>query len=376
MTQLLKIITKIWDDDHGNWALTLLFYVTIMFEFPYRLAVGARNYLYDKGIIGHKKLPCAVISIGNIVVGGTGKTPAVIMLAQLLKEEGFKPAVISRGYGGRSKKPVNIVSDGMNIQAGYREVGDEPVLIAQKNAVIPVITGLCRYAAGEIAINRFGADVIILDDGFQYRSLYRDIDIVLLDSNRPVGNGHLLPSGSLRESLDNLNRGDIFILTGSIIGDNTMPRFLPTFIKDHPSIFHSRHQPLDIKEGIGNRYFPLDFMKGKRVYAFAGIGNPTSFSRTIVGLEALLVGFMTFSDHHNFSLHDIERIKEQARRYRADIILTTEKDGVKLRDYEEFLKNIFMLRIELSFIPNNDSFKKMILQKLAMRAETDASTTQ
>ncbi|MCG6535232.1 MAG: tetraacyldisaccharide 4'-kinase [Syntrophales bacterium LBB04] len=368
---------KIWDGDCENRVLSLWYYFLIILELPYRFAIRARNYLYDKGIIETKKLSRSVISIGNIAVGGTGKTPAVIMLAQMLQKEGFKPAVLSRGYGGNSKKPVNIVSDGVNILAGYREVGDEPVLISQKILGIPVLTGKSRYAAGEIAINKFGADVLILDDGFQHRRLYRDIDIMLLDLKRPFGNGHLLPSGSLREFPDSISRAHIFLLTGSNVSEkDKKPYLVATLSKDQSNIFTSCHKPLDIRGGAGNRYYPLSILKGKRIYAFAGIGNPPSFCRTIKDLEAIPVGFLALSDHHNYSRRDILTIHNQARNAQADIILTTEKDAMRLGDYGNFLQEIFILRIELSLIPDSDAFINMIVEMLKMETVHDATTNR
>ena len=180
----------------------------------YALSVGLRNYLYDKKISPQKRLPCKVISVGNIVVGGTGKTPMVIYLANLLQKKGFRPAVLSRGYMGKSKSPINIVSDGRRIFMKPEDCGDEPVLISQAAKGIPVLTGPKRFLTGQVALEKFGADVLILDDGFQHRQLARDVDIVLLKTQTPFGNGCLLPAGPLRESPRALKRAGIIFYVG------------------------------------------------------------------------------------------------------------------------------------------------------------------
>jgi tetraacyldisaccharide 4'-kinase len=220
----------------------------------------------------------------------------VIMLAKMLKEEGFRPVVLSRGYGGNKKGDVNIVSDGRNILIGNYEAGDEPFLIAATLKEIPVITGPCRYLTGSFAVKEFGADVLLLDDGFQHRVLHRDVDIVLADSTAPIGNGRLLPCGSLREPLRGLNRADIVVFTGSDPDQGIKASPLPdSFPSGNGRVFRAFHKPLRIIRADGEDIYSLEFLKGKRIFAFAGIGNPRSFIRTIEKLHADLVGFLPFS---------------------------------------------------------------------------------
>ena len=158
-------------------------------------------------------MPCPVISVGNITVGGTGKTPCVIMLAQMLQENGFKPAILSRGYGGKSINPVNIVSDGQKILLDSKTAGDEPFLIAHALKDIPVITGAKRIITGKTAIDQFRADVLICDDAMQHRQIFRDIDLVLLDSRSLSGKNYILPRGRLREPITELKRASAIVLT-------------------------------------------------------------------------------------------------------------------------------------------------------------------
>ena len=173
---------RIWDDDGNTSCYSPVKIIAYVLSFFYRLIINFRNWLYDHKIFKEIKLPCPVISVGNITVGGTGKTPCVIMLAQMLQKNGFQPAVISRGYGGKSNNPVNIVSDGQKILLDSETAGDEPFLIANALKGIPVITGAKRIITGQIAIDKFGANVLICDDAMQHRQIFRDINLVLLDS--------------------------------------------------------------------------------------------------------------------------------------------------------------------------------------------------
>lgn len=365
MVDFHNVLRKVWERERKSWPTGIIFVFLFVLSLPYGMAVAFRNLLYDRGIIRQKKLPCRVISVGNITAGGTGKTPAVIMLAKMLKEEGCRPVVLSRGYGGKRKRDVNIVSDGRTILMDNHEAGDEPFLIAASLKEIPVITGPRRYLTGSFAVKEFGADVLVLDDGFQHRALYRDMDIVLADSAAPFGNGRLLPCGSLRESPKGLKRADIVVLTGSSPGKGIeSPPMLDSFPVGDGRIFRACHKPLHVMRAGGGDIRPPDFLKGKKVFAFAGIGNPLSFIRTIEALQADLAGFLYFPDHHVFARGDLETIIRQAEGRQVDLILTTEKDGVRLLDFPDFLREIFLLRIEMSLIPDGEAFKRLILQKL------------
>src|SRR5271157_2738293 len=190
---------RIWDDDGITGWYSPVKIIAYVISFFYRLIINFRNWLYDHKILKEVTLPCPVISVGNITVGGTGKTPCVIMLAQMLQENGFKPAVISRGYGGRNINPANIVSDGHKILLDSEIAGDEPSLIAHVLKGIPVITGAKRIVTGQAAIDRFGVNVLICDDAMQHRQIFRDVNLVLLDSQNLKGSNHILPLGRLRE---------------------------------------------------------------------------------------------------------------------------------------------------------------------------------
>ncbi len=361
-----EIIRRIWDEESRDArpCVSTLSSLLLILSIPYRFTVGVRNFLYDKGTLRSKKLPCPVISIGNLTAGGTGKTPLAILLGGMLKENGFRPAVLSRGYGRRGCKSIGIVSDGSRILMDHQEAGDEPFLMSLLLPQVPVVVGASRFLTGKTAIEELGADILILDDGFQHRGLYRDIDIVLLENSRPLGNGRLLPGGSLREPPRALRRADIIVMTGSSKeADSSLPACLQPLLKDLSHCFQSCHKALAIIDANRDAR-PLAFLQGKSIYAFSGIGNPLSFRRTIEDLGASLAGFEAFPDHHYYGASELAGITAHAQLLQADIILTTEKDGARLLDFPYFLANIFLLRIEMAFIPDGDGFFKLILDNL------------
>jgi len=355
MSNLKNIVSQILRNDRNSWWLFPFFLISI----PYSGIIRLRNLFYQTGLFEVRKLGCKVISVGNITVGGTGKTPMVIMLANLLKEKGYKPAVLSRGYRGKKKTPVNIVSNGEKVLMTSAEAGDEPVLIAKSASDVPVITGKNRCRTGTFAIEHFGADILILDDAFQHRSIFRDIDIVLLDKTRPFGNGFVIPRGELREPGNALGRADIIVKTGG--------RDQGSGIRGQGSgthIFEGYRKPVTLLRGRAGDVFPLDYLHGKKVCAFAGIARPDSFKKTIASVGGEMEAFLSFPDHHVYTEGDIDRIRTVVSKSSSQIILTTEKDGIKLIDFPDFLRDIYLLRIEMEILPSQKEFESIILEKL------------
>lgn len=355
-----ETVRRSWDEDRVQSRIPLLYSLLKFLSLPYRGAVAVRNGLYDRGLFRQGRLPCPVVSVGNITVGGTGKTPLVILLAKLLREKGRRPAVLSRGYGARTKAPVNVVSDGNRILTGWREGGDEPVLIARSVPGVPVLTGPRRLLTGQAAIGRFGADVLILDDAFQHRALYRDLDIVLIDATRPFGNGRLLPGGPLREPAEALSRAHLLIRTGGS-GDRE-PEQPSHGIPERPS-FRGFHRPLGIVEGGTGRLLPAASLQGQRVCAFAGIGRPEAFRKSLNESAPDIVSFRAFRDHHPYSRSDVDSLRRLAAETGADRIVTTEKDGVRLADFPDFLTEVSLLRIGMAITPA-DLFAELIFSRL------------
>jgi tetraacyldisaccharide 4'-kinase len=356
---------RIWDDDGSISRYTVIKIIASAISLPYRLIITFRNWLYDKKIFAVVKLPCPVISVGNITAGGTGKTPCVIMMARMLQSHGFKPAILSRGYGGSSTKSVNIVADGKNILLDSKTAGDEPFLMAQSLRSIPIIVGPQRIKTGKTAINRFGANVLICDDAMQHRQIFRDINLVLLDSQDPLGNGHILPRGKLREPIAGLKRASAFLLTRT----NETPKTDNINKKlsqiGNIPIFTSIHKLKDMIKGDYSDKWPIADLKGKKVCAFCGIAKPDSFKKSLLAAQSHILSFDTFPDHHNYSRAELEIIKNKFYKNKADLIITTQKDGMRLQKFPEFLNMVYMLRIELEIIPSRESFKKFILDRLA-----------
>lgn len=365
---------RIWNDDGSISRYTAIRITASAISFPYRLIIIFRNWLYDKKIFTVIKLPCPVISVGNITSGGTGKTPCVIMLALMLQSHGFKPAILSRGYGGSGTKSVNIVSDGKNILLDSKTAGDEPFLMAQSLKGIPIIIGPQRIKTGKAAINRFGANVLLCDDAMQHRQIFRDINLVLLDSQDPLNNGHVLPRGKLREPMSGLKRASAFLLTRTdeTPKNNNINNKLSQM--GNIPIFTSIHKLKDVVKGDNSDKWPIFNLTGKKVCAFCGIAKPDSFKKSLLAAQAHILSFDIFPDHHNYDRAELEIIKNKFYNYKADLIITTQKDGMRLQNFAEFLSRIYMMRIEMEITPSQELFDNFILDRLAAAKVNPAST--
>jgi tetraacyldisaccharide 4'-kinase len=352
------LIRNMWGDPRNEFRkpLRIFFY---LLSLPYGGAVRARNRLFDLGVLRQEKVGCPVVSVGNLTVGGTGKTPMVILLAGMLRDRGMRPAVLSRGYGGKSASDVLVVSDGRQILAGPEDAGDEPVLIARSLKGIPVLAGAKRALTGRYARENFGVDVIVLDDGFQHRWIHRDLDIVLLDSRHPLGNGLLLPRGPLREPLAALERAGVVVFTRSQDGAGPlMDKEISGMLSGRP-VLRTRIRPTKLV-GADDMELPLSFLAGKRVFAFAGIARPDSFRQTVEGLGGVMAGFRDFRDHHRYTVEDWGRIEHDAGLARADIVLATEKDLVKFQGIAQALSRIHGLAIETEILEGRDRLEEAL----------------
>jgi tetraacyldisaccharide 4'-kinase len=313
-----------------------------------------RRWMYSCGLINSERLPCKVISVGNVVVGGSGKTPAVIAITRLLnRHTDLKIAIASRGYKSRSKG-VAIVSDDKGILLDSDKAGDEPYLLGRNLTGIPVIIGKDRYKSGLIAIDKWGTDVLILDDGFQYLKLKRDVDIITMDSTKPFGLDYLLPRGYLRESLSTLKNADAIILTKVDQCEN-LDYIYKRLDKISPKvpIFESIHAPSSLIKTDTSENVSFDKYKGCNILAVSGIANPKSFAKTLDFLNPSRLEIMAFPDHHDYSQKDIENIEQSAIKTKADIIIITEKDAPKLIGIKAF--PVLTLAIELKLLGSADT---------------------
>ncbi|MDD5435360.1 MAG: tetraacyldisaccharide 4'-kinase [Nitrospira sp.] len=334
-------------------------------SYLYKLIWIIRKWMYDKGIFKIKQLPSPVICVGNITAGGTGKTPTVMYIAKLLQEKRYRPVVLTRGYKRRSNAPVLPVSDGHKILTTPGESGDEPYLMALGLKNIPVIVGADRYRSGRFAIEKFGNNLFILDDGFQHLKLYRDINILLIDASNPFGNGAMLPAGILREPLTGISRADCIIISRANEGDKAkVEDAIRSYNKQSP-VFHSTLMITGISDSSGETYSP-DYIKGKRALIFSGIGNPDSFKRSVDEMGGIIKNEIRFNDHHWYDIKDMEQISAQARDISADVIITTEKDMVRITDSgllkgDFFNKHLLTLKVEIKI---NKKFDEWILKRV------------
>jgi tetraacyldisaccharide 4'-kinase len=298
----------------------------------YALAMRIRESLYTHGWLRQQSLDIPVISVGNLVLGGTGKTPTVYHLAKFLLQQGYHPAIISRGYKGKARRSVNIVSDGVSLFLTPEMAGDEPCMLAEALAGVPVLTGVrrihpCRYAAEE-----FHADVLILDDGFQHLSVKRDIDLVLFDATDLVGNGRVFPGGTLREPESALDRSNLFLITGiNEKNRQSATRFSEWLQKRFPArpVFFASHgfptlQCPDKPESEHESYGSF--------FAFCGIANPGRFQTSLDVLQLPQSGFLTFPDHVRYTQDMVADICKKAADTGAVRLVTTQKDFVKLKN--------------------------------------------
>jgi len=301
-----------------------------------------------------------VISVGNLVAGGTGKTPLVVYLARALRSRGQQAIVLSRGYGRRSRG-IRVVSDGRNIDGGWRDVGDEPALMAGLLPGTPIVVGRDRYEAGRWALDRFPADFILLDDGFQHLRLARTVDIVVVDATDPFGGGHLLPRGLLREPLDALTRAHLFCLTRTDQSDRVADlRSRLNALNPRVPIVETVHRPTGLRRISDGHDRPLSSLREGSIMAFSGIGRPASFERTLRGIGAGLVDAVRYPDHHPYTPQDLVALHRRAKRAGADLLVTTEKDAIRLPIGYSSDPPILALAIELQIRTGADELDAVL----------------
>jgi 3-deoxy-D-manno-octulosonic-acid transferase len=300
------------------------------FSWLYRLAVGIRLFLYRSGVFQQKRLMAKVISVGNITVGGTGKTPLVIYLAERLKENGKNVAILTRGYKRKKKEMVDLLLRAQE-RINWEDVGDEPYLMMQNLSDVPIIVSKHRVISGLHAIEKYGAEILILDDGFQHLKLHRDIDIVVIDSTNPFGKGKLLPAGRLREPLSSLKRAALFVLTKTDQASD-LDELIRTLQKYNPQapLVESIYRIRSIDQLSDGASVNLKEVEHKKALAFSGIGNPSSFENSLNQLKIQILKHHRFSDHFAYHQRDILSLIEEAKSLKADFIITTEKDSVRI----------------------------------------------
>jgi len=311
----------------------------------YGLGARARRALYARGLRPVKRLPAPVVSVGNLTVGGAGKTPVTACLARLCRDRGQRVAILSRGYGGRASG-VTRLSDGQQVYHRPPEVGDEPYWLARTLPGVAVYTGACRYAAGLAAWEEFKPDLFLLDDGFQHVQLHRDLDLALLDAASPFGSGRLLPAGPLREPPAALDVAQVIILTRFDPGRHqgqlaAIQRAWPGKIVSTASIV-----PVKATSYPGGHTEAPAAMRHQALVAFAGLARPEVFVATLQELGADLKAFRAFPDHHAYRRRDIQDLADAARALGAGALITTGKDWGRLGERWDGDALLWVLEVE------------------------------
>ena len=303
----------------------------------YQAAVTLRNLAYDSGWAPQVRLPCRVVSVGNLTVGGTGKTACVELIARKLAARGRRVAILSRGYGGRRREYWLRASGGRLEVNGEPPTGsdglaDEPQLLARHLDGVPVLVGARRERTGQTACRTFGADTVILDDGFQHRRVARDCDVVLVHVRTPFGGWAVLPRGPMREPMKALARADVVVVTKADEAFETLGALGERLRALNPAatLVTAAHEPTSLTDAATGERHDLRRLEGLRVGLVSSIGDPAGFEATVRRLQATGLWHRAFPDHHVFRAADWEAIRDQAGAARPDAVLTTEKDWVRL----------------------------------------------
>ena len=379
LTRLEEFAVEVfYDRRRGKRALVLrcfLYCLSLLFSFLVQL----RFFLYQKRILKDQPLGCLVVVVGNLTVGGTGKTPVVERFARSLRQRGRKVAILSRGYKSkdqvkdtRSKKlwrkfvtgeappPPKVVSDGETVLLDSEYAGDEPFMLAKNLPGVVVLVDKDRVKSGMYAIKHFGCDTLILDDGLQYLPLKGKLNLLLVDKTNPFGNQRLMPRGILREPVRHLKRASYVFLTKS----NGVPDAqLEALIRRHNpgvDIIECAHKPQYLQEVNGSGRLSLDELKQRRIGAFSGIAVPESFESFLRNFGAHLLYTKRFLDHHRFDLEELNEVFQEAAKGSPDFIVTTEKDAVRIPEDMTFPIPLYYLRLEIDIMRGADDFEEAV----------------
>jgi tetraacyldisaccharide 4'-kinase len=313
----------------------------------YGLGQASRVQAYRRGLLKTYRAPCPVISVGNVVSGGTGKTPMVVWLAERLQQAGRRVAVVSRGYRQSASTPVTVVADLDGMRLRPPVAADEACLVGTRLPGVAVLTGRDRRRVIEHAVQGVGCDTILMDDGFQHLAVVRDLDLCLFDASRPFGNGAVLPGGILRESPRAVSRADLAVLTRADtprhveLASDEIHRFAPGL-----PVAVTRHAPRDLQRLGDPEILLLDVLGERRAVGFSGIARPDSFRRLLERAQVRLAGWYVYPDHHQFTVGDFLAMEAEAKQVGAECLVCTEKDAVKIDPTWSPLP-IYVLRMEL-----------------------------
>jgi len=377
-TFVLEVIFEERRDWKANLTRALLFGSSKFFQ----VAVKIRRWLYNFRILRDKTLGVQVIAIGNLTVGGTGKTPVVEKFARELQSAGRKVAILSRGYRSKpvplhikllnkillrdDQTPPRVVSDGKSLLLDSEMAGDEPYMLASNLKDVVVLVDKDRVKSGRYAIEKFGCDTLLLDDGFQYWDLRgRRHDVVLIDRQQPFGNEHLLPRGTLREPPSHLARAHTIFITKSD-GQTAELRERIAGLNSTAAVIECVHQPMYFEDVFTGERKGLDLLAGKKVASLSGIAQPESFEHSLVKLGGELVYSKRFADHHRFTQQEILNAINRAKKRQADIIVTTQKDAVRFPKIDRRDVPFYFMRVEIKIVAGANDFQDCV-RKICFR---------
>jgi tetraacyldisaccharide 4'-kinase len=377
-TFLLEVILEERRGKRAGLVRALLYGLSGLF----RVAIKTRRFLYNARILRDSTLGVQVIAIGNLTVGGTGKTPVVEKFARELRDQGRNVAILSRGY--RSKPvplhewvlrkvllrddttPPRVVSDGKSLLLDSEMAGDEPYMLASNLKDVVVLVDKDRVKSGRYAIEKFGCDTLLLDDGFQYWKLRgRRQDIVLIDRQQPFGNERLLPRGTLREPPSHLARASTIFITKSDGKTEELRRRI-ALLNPTAGVIECIHHPLYLEDVFTGQQLGLDFLKGRKVASLSGIAQPESFEQSLVHVGAELVYSKRFADHHRFTQQEIIRAINRSKKRQAEIVITTQKDAVRFPKLDRRDLPIYFMRVEIKIISGANDFQDCV-RKICFR---------
>jgi tetraacyldisaccharide 4'-kinase len=334
----------------------------------YSAAMKLRSSLYVRRFFRRYKMEVPVISIGNLTMGGTGKTPIVSYLATFLQNQGYRPAIISRGYGGEAANKVNVVSDGKTIFLDAKQAGDETRLMAEYLPGIPVLTGIVRALPCKHAVHTLGCNILLLDDGFQHLAVERDINLVLFNADSLAGNSRVFPGGDLREPVSALNRADAFLLTGTTTENKERAERFAALLRDrYPCrpVFFSRYIPCSAGNEKENTTLPLVSLPTP-LFAFCGIARPDAFRQSLAEQGLVVSCFTALKDHQNYTPNILQQLQKKAADSGARGVITTAKDMVKLKNCN-FPLPFYSLQMQTHV---EDGLQTFIIEKLALFTQT------
>lgn len=333
---------------------------------PYGAVARLRALLYYWGWFAQRRLPVPVVSVGNLTLGGTGKTPVVIQLVEWLLAQGTRVAILSRGYRRTSTDPYLLVSNGEQLLVGPNEAGDEPFLMAQRCPRAIVAVGADRYELGRWVLDRFPVDCLILDDGFQHLGIYRDVNLLLVDATDAAGLAALVPAGRLREPLQAAGRATAIVITRADVQARVTEvcRRLQDVIDPMPDPIQVVFRPERLWSVVSGASQPLSWSKGKTALLCSAVGHAGSFRALVESVGITVLDEVVFIDHHAYTRQDVEQLRARATELQAELVVTTEKDACKLAVLLQPTDPWWAVRLATDVTVGEDQLRQAVLGKL------------